>query len=95
MTVLFKKATPFIRSVQPGTWLIIGNIKKEEAVVSICCPKCWRNCTVRKSPGISKDAGHSIDNGGKVHPSVVCPNSECNFHSYIILESWESEKFPF
>ena len=95
MIVIFKRATQFIRSVQPGTWTIMGNIKKEEAVVSICCPECWRNSTVRKSPGISEDAGHLIDDSGKVHPSVVCPTSDCDFHSYIVLEYWESDKFPF
>lgn len=95
MTVFFKKATPHIRSIQPGTWLIIGNIKKSEAVVSACCPKCWRNCTIRKSPGISEDIGHSIDEDGKVHPSVVCPNNDCDFHEYVTLEDWDPNGFPF
>lgn len=95
MTVLFKKATSFIREVQPGTWCVIGNIKKKEAVVSVCCPKCWCNSTVRRGPGIGKDVGHTISANGEVKPSVVCPKKDCNFHEYIILEDWKPSDFPF
>jgi len=31
---------------------------------------------------------HKIQEGGKVHPSVVCPYNNCNFHDYVKLEGW-------
>ena len=33
--------------------------------------------------------GHSIDASGLVWPSVVCPESGCNFHEFVELEDWD------
>jgi hypothetical protein len=33
--------------------------------------------------------GHSIDAGGRVHPSVVCLMEGCDFHEFVRLSEWE------
>lgn len=33
---------------------------------------------------------HTIAKDGKVSPSVVCPDGECNFHEFVKLEGWTS-----
>lgn len=33
---------------------------------------------------------HAIDAAGVVTPSVVCPDSACDFHEYVVLVDWEA-----
>jgi hypothetical protein len=35
-------------------------------------------------------ADHSIDDAGRVFPSVVCPAEGCTFHEWISLAGWRS-----
>lgn len=59
-----------------GTWHTVF-IGKGKETVKLYCPDC----------GKAGDLGeHEIDADGKVTPSVVCPNEDCNFHEYIILK---------
>lgn len=34
---------------------------------------------------------HTIDDGGVVSPSVVCPEDGCGFHDHVRLVGWEAE----
>lgn len=45
--------------------------------VMICCPGC----------GKSAYLDHEISEGGKVSPSVVCPDN-CGFHEYVELDAY-------
>ena len=51
---------------------------KKTATMS--CPDCGQSASLSE---------HSIYDGGKVSPSVVCPNDGCNFHEYVKLLLWE------
>lgn len=32
---------------------------------------------------------HTIDDEGKVSPSVVCKTSSCSFHEFVLLDGWD------
>lgn len=51
---------------------------------TICCPSCRREATL---------LGHTIQAGGVVSPSVVCPAEKvqcpnCKFHVHATLKGW-------
>lgn len=66
------------------TEVLTWDENEDEGVVLMKC-KCGR---------IGDLSDHKIDDGGKVEPSVVCMNADCNFHEYVILDGWDdgSEK---
>lgn len=49
------------------------------AVVS--CPGCGQEAPIK---------GHTIDAGGKVTPSLMCP-FDCGFHDFVTLGDWSSK----
>lgn len=64
---------------QPSTWK--GTILKESAVANalLVCP----------NGHVGSLADHTINSSnGKVQPSVVCPDSTCDFREYITLTGW-------
>lgn len=54
-----------------------------QPVLYILCPEC----------GIRAELQHVIRPGGKVEPSVDCP--DCNFHEHITLEGWGDVELDF
>lgn len=61
-----------------GSWFPIKREGGEKSAM-LNCPSCG------KFAGLS----HEIKPDGTVHPSVVCPYDECNFHDFIRLLDWE------
>lgn len=70
--------TDKLTSAEPGTW---GKHKIDDKIVVVMsCPKCG------KLGGLGD---HSVDDSGAVKPSVVCPNSNCDFHDTVKLLGWD------
>lgn len=63
--------------MKAGTWSG-GNPSAD-----LCCLKCG---------GIGSLRSHSIDNIGRVSPSVDCPRADCTFHDYVQLAGWKRKK---
>jgi hypothetical protein len=47
----------------------------------------WTTC----DQGHAASLDHEIAADGSVNPSVVCPEKECDFHEFVILEDWKNE----
>jgi hypothetical protein len=62
-----------------GTW---HGGKKTDGVRTalVACPDCGKTGSL---------AGHKIANDGRVIPSLKCPYPGCEFHSYVVLVSWD------
>lgn len=70
------------RFAGPGEWKPLWDHGKWSATVG--CPQCKEGGTL---------LGHSVDEAGRVTPSVVCPTQfvecpNCNFHVMAILNGW-------
>lgn len=52
----------------------------------LCCPGCGKVATV--------GSNHTVDVGGTVHPSDVCPFPPCTFHEWIVLDDWDRPSTP-
>ena len=52
----------------------------EKRYLLIRCPKC------RKDYALTE---HLINTDGKISPSVVCPNVNCDFHEEVRLLDWK------
>lgn len=63
-----------------GTWARAQGSGKLTALVR--CPECRR---------IASLSGHDIREDGIVHPSLVCPYDDCDFHEYVTLDGWSKE----
>ena len=57
-----------------------GYYKKSGDSATISCFDCGEVCHIND---------HTILVDGVVHPSLVCPNENCTFHSYVKLENWK------
>lgn len=55
----------------------------EKRSATLRCPKCGRWTSL---------SNHTISDNGEVNPSLVCPYENCNFHEYVTLEGWKSNK---
>lgn len=64
------------RALVPYTWRTLLTEGKISA--SIVCKNTHY--------GILSD--HEVDKHGIVTPSVVCPEEDCEFHEFIVLEGW-------
>ena len=49
----------------------------------VTCPDCGFESSLRE---------HTIDAGGVVHPSLVCPGEGCAFHEFVRLEDWNKRE---
>lgn len=63
---------------QGGCWWLDSFDSHE--YVAMSCPECEK---------ISDISNCSIDNLGRVQPSVVCPHGNCNFDEFVCLLLWE------
>jgi len=62
-----------------GSWFLVNRENGKGAMFN--CPKCGQYAGI--------DApNHTIADDGAVHPSVVCPYDNCDFHDYIRLIGW-------
>ena len=52
----------------------------------LVCPGCGRGAMVGRN--------HTVDAGGVVRPSDVCPHDGCTFHEWIILDDWARPATP-
>ena len=64
---------------EPGVYRRCRADGKMTATMS--CPKCGQ---------VASLSGHTINPGGAVNPSVVCPHEGCDFHEYVTLEGWQA-----
>lgn len=69
--------TDKLTSAEPGTWSVHEVDGKKVVVMS--CPSCG------KLGGLGD---HTVDKGGRVRPSVVCPQEDCGFHDLVKLLGW-------
>jgi hypothetical protein len=58
-------------------------IQSESYKAHIICPKCGLKANL---------SNHTINEAGEVNPSLVCPNDNCDFHEWVILENWNKER---
>lgn len=66
----------------PGTWR--HGTSDGVRTAFFRCPRC---------PTVGSLAGtHQVDVGGKVTPSLVCPN--CDFHEWVSLVGWLASSPP-
>lgn len=76
MTALPRGATPFAK----GTWFpLIADGRK---TATVTCPDCGKRGTLEH---------HTIEDDGRVLPSIDCPNMDCAFHDWVQLEGWAPE----
>lgn len=66
-----------------GTWIFL-NHENDARIVTTYCPDCGTGGTLGKK--------HKIADDGKVMPSVICTDQECNFHRFIMLKDWTVKK---
>lgn len=59
----------------------------ETEIVWLRCGNSHVGILQRRYPDGTID-GHSIDDDGRVEPSVRCPNDDCAWHETIRLEGW-------
>jgi len=69
--------TDKLTSAEPGTWSANEIDGKKVTVMS--CPKCGKLGSLND---------HTIDDKGRVTPSVICPESACGFHDTVKLLGW-------
>lgn len=50
--------------------------------VIMACPAGHLGTLVRQG------GSHTVDKNGLVNPSVVCSESTCTFHEWVVLEDW-------
>ena len=62
---------------EPGTYRRAKVDGRMTATMS--CPTCGQ---------VASLSGHTINPGGHVNPSLVCPYEGCGFHEYVTLEGW-------
>lgn len=63
---------------RPGKWK--GATRDGTRTALMSCPVC---------AGVASLSNHTIDEAGKVSPSLVCPFRGCSFHDYVTLEGWK------
>lgn len=73
-----------IKAKQSDIWLnekgvYRGGISEGKKTATMSCPDCGESASLSE---------HDIDEKGNVSPSVVCPNSDCNFHEHIQLKDY-------
>jgi hypothetical protein len=68
----------------PGSWSVQTGDKGEWAVFVMCL-----------NGHIGSLIDHSIDEQGRVFPSLVCPESDkgCDFHIHATLDEWDSPAY--
>lgn len=65
------------KKLAPRTWN--GGVRPDGTLTaSVCCP----------NGHISSLSDHTIDDKGKVHPSLICPWPGCDFHEDVKLDGW-------
>lgn len=70
-------------AVGRGTWtltMLQGQNGQGIITAYIRCPQCGKPQSLKN---------HTINESGLVHPELVCPYSECDFHGQIMLNEWE------
>lgn len=65
---------------KPESWSLAGSGDKLTALVR--CPNCHQ---------IASLSGHTIMSDGQVHPSLVCPYDNCDFHQFVQLQMWTKD----
>ena len=68
-------ALPLVEDYLPASWT------KVDGDILVSCPKC--NKRVLIDPSIYKVRGD-----GLIYPSVLCPNVECDFDRYVLLQGY-------
>lgn len=61
-----------------ATWRRLG-VAGGGISATMVCPNC-------NQPSALLD--HVIAPDGTVYPSVECPNDDCTFHEFVLLEGW-------
>ncbi len=73
-------------SFTPSTWRnwqdrdFVNHADVHTAAVT--CPKCEKVMSLK---------AHTIAANGAVSPSLVCPEPDCDFHKFVVLEDWKPE----
>lgn len=85
--VIFKQCEA-LEYLEPRTWKGAGKLGKlqhplgrgklEGEVVFACCSNYH----------IASLKDHEINKYGRVVPSLVCPEKDCGFHEFVMLEGW-------
>lgn len=71
-------------SFTPSTWRhwidrdFVNRVDVRTACVT--CPKCEKVMSLKN---------HAIAENGAVSPSLVCPENDCDFHEFVVLEDWK------
>jgi hypothetical protein len=69
---------------EPLCWWWWGFAGDEPRYVVLRCPNGHEG-TLRH---LQARTGHEIAADGKVSPSAVCPEDECDFHEFVRLTGW-------
>jgi len=79
--VRFKKAPEGQPIPNAGEWCVITNVHRVPPTREPCigCPIC----------GCHAALDHDVADDGTVTPSLVCPQDDCSFHDWGILEDWD------
>jgi hypothetical protein len=67
--------------LKPRTWKLVTISGRERQVATFTCPN-GHTYLLNK---------YEILPNGCVHPLVLCPADDCNFHELIKLEGWEAQ----
>lgn len=77
MLRLLRNLNPDLLDIPKGRWQRGSTGNEKTALIS--CPTCGN---------VSSLSQHTIDDLGRVTPSLMCPHGTCDFHDFVHLVGW-------